>query len=277
MGCIQGLGKCIIVFFNILFIIFGFIFTAIGIFLFVGKDFIKQYLDVVKKALEQAATSTGQGSVTIDLDQIFTIFQSLAAAFLCFGIFMLVISFLGCCGACCKFKAALMIYAIVLAAILVGLIIVCAIFFANPSIYSAPLKKELKQGIQNEYKGLAGTNLVSMAWNVVMQNFQCCGVDSYSDFTGAKQWNDSMTLKAPFACCKTLPKGTSASDTDCGTAPDSTNSYYTTGCFQKIWDIAFGNTAIFAGTFAGLLSFMLILLVLSIVLFCEGKSNKVSP
>ncbi|KAK3594613.1 hypothetical protein CHS0354_015004 [Potamilus streckersoni] len=277
MGCIQGLGKVIIVIINIFFILLGFIFSAIGIFLFVGKDFIKQYLDVVKKALEEAASSTGQGSVTIDLDQIFTIFQSLAAAFLCFGIFMLVISFLGCCGACCKFKVALIIYAIILAAILLGLVIVGAIFFANPAIYSAPLKRELKQGIQNEYKGLAGTNLVSMAWNVVMQNFKCCGVDSYSDFTGAKQWNDSIPLVSPFACCKTLPKGSSSSDTACGTSPNTYISYYDIGCFGKIWEIVFGNTAIFVGTFAGLLSFMLILIILSIVLICDSKSNKVSP
>ena len=54
---------------------------------------------------------------------------------------------------------------------------------------------------------------------------KCCGVDGYTDFTGASQWiitYPPITLQTPLSCCKTLPSST---DFSCASAPTTSNNY----------------------------------------------------
>ena len=46
--------------------------------------------------------------------------------------------------------------------------------------------------------GQEGPNLTSLAWDHVMVAMQCCGINSYSDFTNSSQWmatKNSMQAK----------------------------------------------------------------------------------
>lgn len=58
----------------------------------------------------------------------------------------------------------------------------------------------------------------------VILQVECCGVDSYQDFTGASQWITNYpgyTLQTPLSCCKELP---SSNDYTCATAGSTNNN-----------------------------------------------------
>ena len=46
-------------------------------------------------------------------------------------------------------------------------------------------------------------SLTSIAWDAVMFNFECCGVNNYSDFSLTDHdWKLNDTVITPRACCK---------------------------------------------------------------------------
>ena len=46
-------------------------------------------------------------------------------------------------------------------------------------------------------------SLTSIAWDAVMFNFECCGVNNYSDFRLTDHnWKLNDTIITPRACCK---------------------------------------------------------------------------
>ncbi|KAK3587691.1 hypothetical protein CHS0354_042476, partial [Potamilus streckersoni] len=174
--------------------------------------------------------------------------MSLSIGMIVGGIVLVALTIFGCCGGCYKVKCMLFLYGIILLVLLVAQIIVIGLLYGKNDIIKQPLKDGLK-----DYKGLSGTDLLSVGWNIVMIQFQCCGVDSYKDFNDGNGWKNikygtlgAFSLDSPIACCKTLPP-TSASDlNDCAKKIpiDETKSNGNTGCFKVIWDMSLGNISL---------------------------------
>ncbi|KAK3594616.1 hypothetical protein CHS0354_015007 [Potamilus streckersoni] len=295
MGRCVTASRVVIVLFNILFTIIGLIFVAGGLFLKFGSSVYKGALASVESSIKQSIYNTGGGNVDINLD-LGSVTEPVAFAFIGLGLFILVICFLGCCGACYNFPVLIMLYIVPSIIILAAEIVVVILFLGVPSVIQTPLASSLKSGIQSDFQDISGTNLVSLAWNVAMQQFKCCGANDYSDFTGASKWNTakysgtcSCTLKTPLACCMTLPSGNTASDLTCATTPTTSNNYLYTGCVKKVWnDYILSNQAIIGGAFTGLAVFQTLLIILAFIIFCgtrkevtfdDGpmKKNKVAP
>ncbi|XP_060607728.1 tetraspanin-16-like [Ruditapes philippinarum] len=275
MGFISTLGRVFLVVVNIFFLIIGLVFFALGMFVRFGTAILNDYVDGVKESLESSAGSSGFGTVDLSNFDISDLLFGVALALIFFGLFLIIISVLGCCGGCCKIKFMLIGYVIICIVLLIGQIIIIGILYGSPDTFHDPAKKKLKDGIQSDYAGLNGTDIVSIGWNVVMQKVKCCGVDSYADFTGASNWISvytSYTLKTPLACCKTLPSSTDFSCAD--STATTANNYLETGCYDKIWEDTLGNTAIMVGSLVGVAVFQLLLILFGIVILCSMKKNK---
>lgn len=276
MGCISTLARVFLVIVNIFFLLIGLVFFALGLFVRFGSEVINGYVDTVKAQLENSASSSGFGTIDLSSFDLTELLSGVAIGLIFFGLFLIIITVLGCCGGCCKIKLMLIGYVIVCGVLLIGQIIVIGILYGSPDTFHDPAKDRLKDQIQSDYAGLNGTDIVSMGWNVVMQEVDCCGVDSYDDFTGAKNWVTnyaSYTLKTPLACCKTLPTSTDFSCADVSTATTA-NNYLETGCYDKIWEDTLGNTAIMVGSLVGIAVFQLLLILFGIILLCSMKKNK---
>jgi hypothetical protein len=92
-------------------------------------------------------------------------------AFCVFGGFMVIISFLGCCGACKQVKCLLGLYSIILLLILLAEIAI-GIFVA---VYASKLKGILTPILQDSIKGsymgdMSNKSVGSVAWDAVMYN-----------------------------------------------------------------------------------------------------------
>lgn len=286
MGGITACCRIIIVVINILFLLIGLAFFAGGLFVRFGDDIINGYVSSIIDQLE--ASIAASGFTSIDINSLFSmtdILYGVAVGMICFGLFLLIITILGICGGCCNVRIMLIIYVIVCGALLIAQIIVIGILYGSPNTFHDPAKSALKSGIQNDFQGLNGTNLVSIAWNIVNQNFKCCGANDYTDFTGASQWTFNYTgtvcncvLETPLSCCQTLPSGNSATDFSCSTTPTDANNYLNSGCYDTIWDQTLGNVPLVAGTLAGVAVFQLILIIFAcIAILCGGRNNKTEP
>ncbi|CAF0806769.1 unnamed protein product [Brachionus calyciflorus] len=232
LGCGAKLIRFFLVFFNFIFFVLGCAILALGIYVLIDPS--------VKQLKEIANTDELQKN-GINLNYI----DKCGIAFCIFGGFMFLISFLGCCGALKKVKCLLGLYSTILLLILLAEIAI-GIFAA---VYSSKLKEVLsnvlKQSIKDQYMGeMKNKSLASVAWDAVMFNFECCGVHNFTDFN---QPNNVWTIRdgsiTPISCCKfknkkpdwsgVLPSNSSF-DYNCYKTPNSNNSNYEIGCYDRV-------------------------------------------
>ncbi|XP_061184159.1 tetraspanin-1-like [Saccostrea echinata] len=274
MSCLVGLGRVLIVVINIIFLILGLVFFALGLVCLVGQSVLEPYYKGVLDSLKNQLESNNFGTVDFSSFNISDLIGGLGYFFVGLGLFLLIITIFGCCGACCKVKFMLVTYAIIVIVILVGELIFVGILYGSPNTIKDEIKNPLKTSIQSDYIGFNGTNLVSLGWNFAHRQFKCCGVDSYNDFTGGAKWNTNYGtgLKAPITCCITIPD--SALPT-CATTPAD---IYTKGCFDEVYSMLLGNVALVAGSIAGCGAFQLVLIIFALIIFCDARqSSKVDP
>ncbi|XP_060607713.1 tetraspanin-18-like [Ruditapes philippinarum] len=293
MGGFSTVAKVFLVVVNIIFLVIGLVLLALGLFIRFGSSIINGYVDSAKKSLEASVSSVSTfGTIDLSSFDVTEILRNLAIGLIVAGLLLSILTFLGCCGSCCNIKFMLLAYIITCCGLLVGQVIFIGILYGSPDTIHDPVKKPLKSSIKSDYAGLNGTDIVSIGWNVVMIQVGCCGVDDYSDFTGATKWvidytalSPSVTLKTPLACCKTLP---TSDDLSCaGTATTESINYLNTGCYDKIWDDTLGNMSLVLGALAGLCVIQLLLVVFALIILCSGgkkkkqkkntKGNKVRP
>ncbi|XP_061184952.1 tetraspanin-1-like [Saccostrea echinata] len=274
ISCLAGIGRVLIVVINIIFLILGLVFLALGMILILGESLLKPYYSGVLSLLKSQLESSNFGTVDFSSFNLSDLIGGLAYFFVGLGLFLLIITILGCCGACCKVKFMLVTYAIIVIVILVGELIFVGILYGSPNTIKNEIKNPLKTSIQSDYIGFNGTNLVSLGWNLAHREFKCCGVDSYNDFTGGAKWNTNYGsgLKAPITCCITIPDSSSPT---CATTP---TDIYTKGCFDEVYNRLLGDVALVAGSLAGCGAFQLVLIIFALVIFCDGRqSSKVDP
>ncbi|UJR36057.1 hypothetical protein I4U23_028793 [Adineta vaga] len=147
----------------------------------------------------------------------------LAIVVIVLGGVLLIIGFLGCCGAMKQVKIFLILYAIIIGMIILFEIAITIYFVAFKSKFEEQFKPTLKDAIRNSYEGplglISNTNQtkpgpISIAWDFIMYNFECCGVDSKDDFNGTTKWNrrniwwdasmgnSAQNFTYPLTCCK---------------------------------------------------------------------------
>lgn len=273
------MGRLLLILINIVFLLVGLALTVVGFILRFGRTLYDPFLVIAKQKLKNALASTSIESYDVDSVDIGEILEGMAIGLIVGGIFLVCISFFGCCGACCKSEILLWLYAIVLIVIFVAEAVAIGLLYGKPDLVKDNAKKSVK-----DFKGLGSSEVISVAWNILMIEFKCCGVNDYTDFTElATNWDRNPNSLGPFttpvACCKTLPSGTSPSAFDCakGSPPDSTDNNAYNGCYDSIWKVSFGNTAIAVPVLVGCGIIQLLFIVLAIYIVKQEQGNKVSP
>lgn len=237
---LSGGAKCAkfsLVLFNIIFFLLGITILAVGIYVLVDPKF-NHFKNIASIDVVDAASTAG-----INLSYI----GYCGIAFCVFGGVMLLISFLGCCGAMKKVKCLLGLYSTILLLLLLAEIGIG--IFAG--VYSTKLKSllapQLQKNIEKEYMGdFANKTIASIGWDTIMLNFECCGVYNSTDFETATAWKFNSSQVTPRACCKfeSLPANswtsanvpTNYKDSECFINPSSANSNFNIGCYDKIHD-----------------------------------------
>lgn len=255
MGVGEVCGKCLLVTINILFMLLGLLFFAVGIILTVAADLFKkaatdQLREAFKEILQEAGSSDPDGQIDSLMEEFFALFKVLGIILLVLGIFMLLVTILGCCGACCMVKALLIIYVVIVALILIAEAVIVGLYISGE--LDGAIKDGLKSRLRDKYEGPnALDSAESVAVNAIQALVSCCGIDNYEDFNETSNWNrttavtgpDNSTtyyveLVIPPTCCKLknpFPQNPiELEDEKCPTNPTEENSYLYKGCFEAV-------------------------------------------
>jgi len=184
------------------------------------------------------------------------------------GVLVVLVAFLGCCGACVENSCMMKTYG--------ALLLVFFICEIGIGVAAYVYKSDVQDWIKDEMNttvvdyGKPDFASIKTSWDVIQPSFGCCGVESYKD------WTNAPTLQAkkavPVSCCKNQKAG--EEDPNCGdymtnkSEDQVKDKIYTEGCFSEVKDDLKSDIAIVGGAAIGI---AVLQLIVSIVAFFLGR------
>ncbi|XP_076451120.1 tetraspanin-9-like [Babylonia areolata] len=205
------------IFFNFLGIVMGIAMVAVGAYLYVEKN---DFLNLMPKYED----------------------VNITAVMIAAGIVVLVIAFIGFCGAWMESQCMLIMFFTFIFIIFAMEIAVGVVGFIYRDEIDQEITEELLKGIKETKR--------HPSWNNIQEEFECCGVE------GAEDWIDTPLKKIPDSCCIFSA---------CGGNPSLA---YKTGCYTKVKDEIEDNFYVLGAAGIALGVLQLILLVMTMVLLC---------
>ncbi|XP_040001005.1 tetraspanin-1-like isoform X2 [Xiphias gladius] len=183
------------------------------------------------------------------------------------GAVLLVIGFLGCCGAVRESRCMLLtFFSIVLIIFIIEVAgaVVLLVFQGLADQLLLGLEDEVLSSIEKDYGRI--DSLTSL-WNATMEEFKCCGFKNYTDFDGSPFYTEHGGNVYPPTCCNaTLSMGIC----------DKNNAHFSmvNGCFDKLLQLIEDNAVIIAAVALAIAALEIAAMVVSMVLYKE-IGNKV--
>ncbi|XP_040918834.1 tetraspanin 35 [Toxotes jaculatrix] len=245
MGCFGFLKLMMFVFNGIIFLA-GAAILGVGIWVKVDSGSVLSFLGKIENA-------------PAELSQVLNVGYLLIAI----GALLVIIGFLGCCGAVKESKCMLLLFFII-----VLLVFIAEVAGAVVILVFRPLADELIQklgtaAVQNIKVDYGKNPDVTGLWNTTMSTLKCCGFYNSSDFVGSPYYV-SHDKQYPPQCCPGMSYSCNQ------TVADSVTTI--TGCFPKIMQLIDENTVVIVGVALGIAVLEICAMAVSMILFCRIKS-----
>lgn len=179
------------------------------------------------------------------------------------GAVLLVIGFLGCCGAIRESRCMLLtFFCIVLIIFLIEVAgaIVLFVFQGLAGELLGNLENQVRASIRKDY---GNENSLTSLWNATMEEFKCCGYKNYTDFDNSPYQNVGTVY--PPTCCNSTTNG------QCP-ATDAESSMVL-GCFDKLVELIEENAVIIAAVALGIAALEIAAMVVSMILYKKVGSK----
>jgi len=213
MACAGKCAKVLLIIFNVIFWLLGAGALAAGVLVMTLRQKLTGWLDRLSPTAGDIAESADEGLVRA------------GAITLCVvGAIIIIIAFLGCCGAVCESKPMLAIYSLIVFLLLAAEIAGAVVAYLMRDKVEAYVQKFVNQTIAEKYVGLYFPNgagqlveqidELSDGVDFAQIGFQCCGLMGPNDFSYASKWNKdvsytdgakvvhNVTAVVPITCCK---------------------------------------------------------------------------
>ena len=234
--------------------------------LLLGQEAYGDSLDWMRDIVVKEAEIVGVTNLDASALDVKFVTGPLGSAFLVTGSVVLLLAVLGIVASTGRFTSLLYIYVAVTSLIMLGLTITVVCAYADSGSFNTPVKKMLKESLE-DFTGIAGTDATTLGWNAVMMHFNCCGVDSFEDFSVSTYWVREVrgiTLVTPLACCEEIkdpPK--------CGKLNKyEKKTFYDRGCYEPLFRYVAAETALIIFVVYFLLFMEFICLFLSVLITC---------
>lgn len=274
--CGATCAKYLLCLFNFAFFVVGSAVLCVGVWLAVDKaSFI--HLTRFSTLNEGVELNNQVKGIIRELTEP-TVIEQGAYILIAAGAFIFIISFLGYCGAIRESRVLLTAYGLFI--IIIAVLQITAIVLA--AVYKSEAENHTKEfflhTIKKYYTTKDQRDAVTLSWDFMMAELQCCGVNSHEDFTQAKEFQRYVNQQGrgqviPQACCKLDPKVDMAlfkpADENCITAPSTTNSYMQTGCYEQVYNWIIGNLNIVIGVAVGVIGVQILGIIFA---FCLCKA-----
>ncbi|XP_052803805.1 tetraspanin-3-like [Mya arenaria] len=268
MGACTGCGQLVLVLINILFSVVGIALLVVACLVRFGSGVFDSYLEDGYTEFKLAVEIATKGKLDISGLDIGDIVGDAAIAFIVIGAFFFVLGIFGCCGAICKAKSLLVIYAVVLGVIFLAEVIFVILLFTMKSKIDGWIQGPLEDTLNEKYTGSNGSDPFTLTINFVMREFECCGIKGQGDFNSTTSWRrPDPAMVVPYVCCM------DTNDTNCVTNPTSNNSY-TEGCYNTVNNWLTDNKNVLIGVGSGVAAVQMLLIICSVVICCQRRREK---
>ncbi|XP_026204971.1 tetraspanin 35 [Anabas testudineus] len=180
------------------------------------------------------------------------------------GALLVIIGFLGCCGAVRESQCMLLLFFIIVLLVFIAEVagaIVILVFRPLADQLFAQIGTAAVQSIRSDYGANAD---VTGLWNTTMTTLQCCGFYNASDFVGSPYYTNNRNQFPPQCCpgfsnpCNQMVAGNST----------------VSGCFPKIKLLIDSNTVAIVAVALGIAALEICAMAVSMILYCKIKSMK---
>ncbi|XP_062388012.1 tetraspanin-1-like [Sardina pilchardus] len=242
MGCF-GFLKLMMFAFNGIIFLAGATILGVGIWVKVDSNSLFSLLDKIPGAPEE-------------LNQVLNVGYLLIAV----GAVLLLLGFLGCCGAIKESKCMLLLFFII-----VLLVFIAEVAGAVVILVFKPLAENLIRDLgiktaENIEKDYGENPDVTALWNSTMDTLKCCGFNNYTDFTGSPFVTE--TKEYPSQCCTSSP---------CPVVMAQTSAV--SGCLDKLVGLIDENSVVIIAVALGIAVLEISAMVVSMSLYCHIDSK----
>ncbi|XP_071955768.1 tetraspanin-1-like [Antedon mediterranea] len=263
--CCPSFAKVLLIIFNLVFFVIGIVLLSVGIWT-VTDPYKLEILDILDNA----------------------VVANTAYILIVLGVFIIIVSFLGCCGAIKKNKCMLIMYFIIVLLIFLVQFIACCIAVAYKEEVEDFVNDELYDTMADYKAPWDDDNNVNLAWNGIQFLLECCGTNNYSDwqntpYAGESDTYDGITLNYyPPSCCKVadptdIPSGQDFPDvtdpTGCINNPSKDNMNMV-GCIGSFKDWVEENALYVGGTGLGLAFLEIFCMVFAMCIYCDARKEE---
>ncbi|KFQ71009.1 Tetraspanin-1, partial [Phaethon lepturus] len=199
--------------------------------------------------------------VTVDGQSFLDIFGALSSSVLqvvnvsyfliVIGAILLVLGFLGCCGAQKESKCLLMMFFSVVLIIFIAEIAAAVVALVYTGLAETLLTAVVTPLLKEKY---GADKSFTQIWNVTMREVHCCGLNNYTDFTDSPWHKEQGTYPEPCLVAGLLPHL-------CGCLLQ--------GCFNQILEEIKTNAGVVGGVAAGIAALEIAAMVVSMYLYCQ--------
>ncbi|XP_062243179.1 tetraspanin 34a [Platichthys flesus] len=178
------------------------------------------------------------------------------------GAVLLVIGFLGCCGAMKESRCMLLTFFII-----VLIIFIIEVAGAVVLLVFKDVAEELLQSVGDEVqKSIAGNygneGPLTSIWEDTMTEFTCCGFNNYTDFSGSPF--NQLANMYPVTCCNATMETCTESQAHMSAVE---------GCYDKLLALIENNAVVIAGVALGIVAIEIAAMVVSMVLYKDIGSK----
>ncbi|XP_023666520.1 tetraspanin 35 [Paramormyrops kingsleyae] len=242
MGCFQFLKVMMFIFNGIIFLA-GAGILGVGVWVKVDSNSLLGILGKIQDA-------------PAGLNQLVNVGYLLIAV----GGVLLVMGFLGCCGAVRESKCMLLLFFVIVLIVFIAEVaaaVVILVFRPLAESLIHMLGNSVVSSIKKDY----GKDVdLTLLWNTTMTGLKCCGFSNYTDFTDSPYHQSSSLYPDP--CCLTLP---------C-TLQNATSSSIP-GCLRKIVSAIQSNSTVLIAVALGIAALEMSAMIVSMTLYCKIGSE----
>uniref|UniRef100_A0A8C4THS9 Tetraspanin n=1 Tax=Erpetoichthys calabaricus TaxID=27687 RepID=A0A8C4THS9_ERPCA len=173
------------------------------------------------------------------------------------GAVLVILGFLGCCGALRESKCLLLMFFSIVLIIFIAEVAAAVVALVYSSLAETILKAWAVPELKSKY---GNDNDVTKIWNATMTELKCCGFNNYTDFDNSTYTKNNNWMYPPFCCNQTMT-------TDCRSSEAAT--FRKPGCFNSLLYRLKKDSNIVGGIAAGICALELASLVVSMYLYCR--------
>jgi hypothetical protein len=231
--------KCILFVFNLIVLLAGLVLVGISIWVLTDSRALYRF----------------DFNITYDNPE-FQLIRGSAVIILVVGIMSFIVGLIGCWGAIREKTSCLNCYAFITIVLILCEIVAVILAGVYHNKIDQAIRDQMLRTLHEDYYGSNSTDSVTVAWDLLQEEFHCCGVDSPSDWIDSWYWRNQTKQHVPDSCCVM----------DANKQPKNTTLCYDDAFLNKTSDYVFTEGCASYMSFINLKDHLAVLIVFVVIL-----------